>query len=197
VFKITPNGTLTTLYNFCSQSACTDGASPIAELIQATNGNLYGTTDGGGANTGSTVFEITLSGTLTTLYRFGTNGSNPGLAGLLQDTNGSFYGVTEYGGEFLSVCPSGCGTVFSLGVGLGPFVETQPTSGKVGAAVTILGTSLTGSTKVTFNGTAAIFHVVSSSEITTTVPAGATTGKVKVFTRHGTLTSNVSFRVTP
>ncbi len=58
-FKITPSGTLTTLYNFCSQSGCTDGASPVAGLIQATNGSLYGSTDGGGANTGGTVFEIT------------------------------------------------------------------------------------------------------------------------------------------
>ena len=79
------------------------------------------------------------------------------------------------------------GTVFSLSVGLGPFVETQPTSGKVGAAVKILGTNLTGATSVTFNGTAAVFKVVSSSEITTTVPAGATTGKVQVVTPHGTL----------
>ena len=44
------------------------------------------------------------------------------------------------------------GTVFSLSVGLGPFVETQTTSGKVGKAVKILGTNLTGATSVTFNG---------------------------------------------
>jgi uncharacterized protein (TIGR03437 family) len=82
-------------------------------------------------------------------------------------------------------------------VGLGAFVETQTTSGKVGAHVKILGTNLTGATSVTFNGTTATFHVVSSSEITTTVPTGASTGKVKVVTPHGTLTSNVNFRVTP
>jgi uncharacterized protein (TIGR03437 family) len=56
--------------------------------------------------------------------------------------------------------------------------------------------NLTGATRVTFNGTAATFKVVSSSEITTTVPTGATTGKVKVVTLQRTLTSNV-FRVTP
>ena len=67
----------------------------------------------------------------------------------------------------------------------------------MGAAGKILGTNLTGSTSVTFNGTAATFTVVSSSEITTTVPTGATTGKVKVTTPHRTLTSNVTFRVIP
>jgi uncharacterized protein (TIGR03437 family) len=67
----------------------------------------------------------------------------------------------------------------------------------VGAAVNILGTNLTGATSVSFNGTAAKFTVVSSSEITTTVPAGATTGAVKVVTPSGTLASNVSFQVLP
>jgi len=67
----------------------------------------------------------------------------------------------------------------------------------VGAAVKILGTNLTGATSVTFNGTAATFTVVSKSEITTTVPAGATTGTVEVTTSRGTLKSNTKFRVTP
>jgi uncharacterized repeat protein (TIGR03803 family) len=58
VFKITPHGTLTTLYNFCSQSNCTDGDSPTAGLILAANGNFYGTTAAGGANGNGTVFRI-------------------------------------------------------------------------------------------------------------------------------------------
>jgi uncharacterized repeat protein (TIGR03803 family) len=80
VFRITPSGTLTTLYSFCAQSGCTDGANPVAGLVQATNGDFYGTTIGGGANNNSctynteggcgTVFKITPSGTLTTLYSF-------------------------------------------------------------------------------------------------------------------------------
>jgi uncharacterized protein (TIGR03437 family) len=85
--------------------------------------------------------------------------------------------------------------VFVLGVGLRPFVKTLPTSGKVGTAVIILGNNLTGTISVTFNGTAATFRVVSSSEITTTVPSGATTGPVKVTMPSRTLTSNVNFRV--
>jgi uncharacterized protein (TIGR03437 family) len=108
------------------------------------------------------------------------------------------YGTTASGASVIgkyNSCTGICGTVFSLFVGLGPFVETDPASCKVRAAVKILGTDLTGATSVTFNGTAAKFTVVSSSEITTTVPTGATTGEVKVITPGGTLLSNVSFRV--
>ena len=194
VFRITPSGTLTTLYSFCSQSACTDGATPYAGLIQATDGNLYGTTAGGGArNNDGTVFKITPTGTLTTLHRFCfqsgcADGAGP-LSGLIQATDGNLYGTTDAGGV------DGFGTVFRLNVDLGPFVETLPASGKVGAAVKILGTNLTGATSVSFNGTGAAFEVVSASEISTTVPTGATTGTVQVVTPDGTLSSNVPFRV--
>ena len=195
VFKITPSGTETTLYAFCAKSGCTDGEAPHAGLVQATNGDFYGTTFKGGANGAGTVFKITLSATLTTLYSFCsqggcTDGKSP-VAGLLQATNGDFYGTTADGGA------NNDGTIFSLSVGLGPFVKTQPTSGNVGAAVKILGTNLTGATSVSFNGTAAVFTVVSPSLITTTVPAGASSGKVQVVTPSGTLSSNASFRVVP
>src|SRR6516225_5943226 len=58
VFKMTPAGTLTTIYNFCSQANCVDGTSPEGGLIQATDGNFYGTTVWGGANDDGTVFKI-------------------------------------------------------------------------------------------------------------------------------------------
>jgi uncharacterized repeat protein (TIGR03803 family) len=200
VFEITPAGTLTTLYSFCSQFNCPDGSLPAAELVQATNGNFYGTTSEGGANclhSGcGTLFEITPAGGLTTLYSFcsqsdcADGGSSS--AALVQSTNGNFYGTTGGGGN-----NSGYGTVFSESVGLGPFVETLSTSGKVGAAVTILGNSLSGATAVSFNGTLATFTVVSSTEIKTTVPSGATTGSVAVTLPAGTLKSNKNFRVTP
>ena len=108
----------------------------------------------------------------------------------VQNRNGKFHGTTVDDGAH------GDGTVYSLSVGLGPFVETQPTSGKVGTPVNILGTNLTSATRVRFNGTKAVFKA-SSSLIKTRVPTGATTGKVKVTTPHGTLTSNVNFRVIP
>jgi uncharacterized repeat protein (TIGR03803 family) len=244
VFKITTSGTLTTLHSFCSQSNCTDGEAPQqGNLIQATDGNLYGTTFVGGTYNYGTIFKISTSGSLTTLHSFDlTDGGDP-RGGLVQASDGNFYGTAFFGGahgegtvfkitpngalttlhSFCRVCPNGYdptaglvqatngtfygttpeggadgdGTVFSLSVGLGPFVETQTTSGKVGAAVKILGTNLTGATSVTFNGTAAKFTVISKSEIFTIVPIGATSGTVEVTIPRGTLKSNTRFRVTP
>jgi uncharacterized repeat protein (TIGR03803 family) len=209
VFRITPADKLTTIYSFCVEMNCADGSGPVAGLIQATNGMLYGTTAVGGANSScsgilgsgcGTVFRITPTGKLTSLYSFCSqpncaDGAAPE-AGLVQGTGGRFYGTTYTGGADTADCTGGCGTVFRLSVGLGPFVETLPTSGKVGKAVIILGNNLKGSTSVTFNGTAANFTVVSSTEIKTSVPVGATTGFVKVKTPTKTLKSNVVFRVT-
>jgi uncharacterized repeat protein (TIGR03803 family) len=201
IFRITSSGTLTTLYRFCSQPNCTDGVGAHA-LVQATDSNFYGITGGGGANADGTVFKITPSGTLTTLYSFCsqigcTDGGDPD--GVAQATNGDFYGTTYNGGANSAACDNGygCGVVFSLSVGLGPFVETQTTSGEVGALVEILGTDLTGATSVSFNGTVAAFTVVSPSLIAARVPAGATTGTVQVVTPSGTLSSKVPFRVLP
>jgi len=196
VFKLTPAGVFTTLYTFCAQTGCLDGSYPIGQLLQATDGNLYGTTYSGGANDEGTIFRISTSGAFKTLYSFCsqsacTDGELP-YGTLIQDTNGTIYGTTAAGGTDVSC---GCGTVFSLNVGLPPFVKTEPTSGRVGAKISILGTNLTGSASVTFNGTAAAFTIVSPSLITATVPAGATTGTVKVLTPGGTLKSNVPFRV--
>jgi uncharacterized repeat protein (TIGR03803 family) len=204
IFEITAGGKLTTLYTFCSQPDCIDGQAPYAGLVEATNGNFYGTTLGGGAyvdcngSSCGTVFEITAGGKLNTLFSFdGSDGEFP-TTGLVQATNGNFYGLGSGGGvgsSCLTTGVGGCGTVFRLVVGLGPFVEALPASGNIGAAVIILGNNLTGATSVNFNGTPAKFRVVSSTEITTTVPSGATTGLLKVTTPSRTLTSNVKFRV--
>src|SRR5579871_1582193 len=50
IFRVAPDGTFTTFYKFCSVSGCRDGQNPLAGLIQAKDGNLYGTTEGGGKN---------------------------------------------------------------------------------------------------------------------------------------------------
>jgi hypothetical protein len=71
-----------------------------------------------------------------------------------------------------------------------------PTSGPVGTSVIITGTNLTGATAVRFNGTAATFSVNSDTQITASVPAGASTGPISVITPGGTATSGASFTVT-
>ena len=89
IFKVTPGGTLTTLYSFCTQAGCTDGVSPQAGLVRATDGNFYGTTYSGGASSNcsggcATVFKITPGGMLTALHSFAmTDGAFP-QAGLVQ-----------------------------------------------------------------------------------------------------------------
>jgi uncharacterized repeat protein (TIGR03803 family) len=202
VFKITPHGILTTLHEFCSHGGCPDGYWPYSGLVRGTDGNFYGTTYLGGANQSGTVFRITASGTFTTLYSFCLqyvndicmDGGTP-IGALVQGTNGTFYGTAWSGGEQSYDCPQGCGTIFSLSVGLGPFVETNPAVGKVGASVGILGTDLTGATSVTLNGTQTAFRVISKTFIEAKVPSGATSGTVKVQLPGGKLSSNVPFIV--
>jgi uncharacterized repeat protein (TIGR03803 family) len=203
VFEITHGGQLTTLYRFCAQARCTDGAFPFTALIQTTDGNFYGTTEGAGITGGvcgtfgcGTMFKITTDGKLTTLHSFDRNdGANP-LAGFVEGTNGTFYGTTSGGGA-TDACSIGCGTVFSLSVGLGPFVEPVTYSGKAGHTIEFLGQGFTSSTTVSFNGKAAIRKVISGTYLTATVPSGATTGFVTVTTSGGTLKSNKIFRVIP
>ena len=118
--------------------------------------------------------------------------------GLVQATDGTFYGTTSLGGLEVYDCNNaiqGCGTVFSLSMGLGPFIEANPGFSKVGREVGILGNNLTGTTSVTFNGTAAKFQVVSSTFLKAQVPTGATTGTIEVTTPSGTLNSSVAFHV--
>jgi uncharacterized repeat protein (TIGR03803 family) len=105
VFQITANGTLTTLYSFTGGN---DGSSPFAALIQAGDGNFYGTTAYGGPFGDGIVFQITTNGTLTTLAWFnGANGANP-QDSLVEGTDDNLYGVTPYGG------PTGNGVIFRL-----------------------------------------------------------------------------------
>ncbi len=183
IFKITLGGKLTTLHHFDST-----GFWPGGALVQATDANFYGTTEYGGASDYGTIFMFTPEGTLTTLHSFDyyTDGAWPP-GGLLQATDGTFYGVTE----------GGSGTLFSLDMGLGPFVSFVHNPAKVGGSFGVLGQGLTGTTGVSLNGTLATFTVKSDTLILATVPAGATTGYVTVTTPSGTLTSNVPFHVMP
>ena len=128
VFRLTADGTLTPLHSFNYE----DGAYPVGGLVQATDGNLYGTTSQGGIGGQGTVFQITTNGRLTTLVWFnGTNGANPQGA-LIQARDGSFYGTAEFGRTgYNGASGSGDGFVFRLTLPLflsNPFTQASATA---------------------------------------------------------------------
>jgi uncharacterized repeat protein (TIGR03803 family) len=173
----------TAMHNFCNWPNCVDGSQPNA-LILASDGNFYGTTNAGGSTGKGVVFKITPSHSYSVIHQFlGSDGQNPGAA-LMQATDGTLYGTTIGGGSNLG---NEEGTIFKISLGLPPFIKTVQPAGKVGDTILILGNGLTGSTSVTFNDTSASFTVVSDTEISATVPSGATTGTIQVVTPSNTL----------
>ena len=129
IFRITPNGVLTPLFSFNG----TNGSRPLAGLIQATDGHLYGTTAFGGTNgDNGTVFRITTNGVFTSLLSFsGNNGGSP-QAALVQGTDGSLYGTTAFGGANATN-----GTVFRITLSGGfTLLSTLPANGRSGRSPT-------------------------------------------------------------
>ena len=186
IFKITPGGKLTILHAFSGS----DGTGSNSGLMQATDGNLYGTAAPSSGNSG-TIFRVTPQGNFSVLYTFnGSTGQSP-LGTLMQHTNGIVYGETTGGGA------AGQGVFYSLDLGLAPFVSFVSGSGKIGKTVEILGQGFTGTTEVSFNGTSASFTVNADTYMTATVPLGAMSGYVRVTTPGGSLKSNTKFHVTP
>ena len=94
VFRIDSSGSLTTLHSFAWDSS--DGAHPVAELVEGSDGNFYGMTKEGGTGYVGTIFRIDRSGLLTTIHTFTgdeVDGALP-VARLIQGSDGSFYGTT-------------------------------------------------------------------------------------------------------
>jgi len=114
VFKIDPSGNETVLYSFHGSP---DGAWPAGNVIRDAAGNLYGTTNGGGAGCSQcgTVFKLSPAGAETVLHSFtgGTDGYQP-IGGLVPDHEGNLYGVTASGGSTNCYFGFGCGTVFKV-----------------------------------------------------------------------------------
>src|SRR5271165_1898725 len=118
IFKMTPSGALTVLVNFPNPQL---GTGPKGPLIQASDGNLYGTTSSGGAGSAGTVFKMTLVGATSVLHTFCTtktngnclDGSQP-WNGLLQANDGNLYGTTQAGG---TGGVGGHGNIFKLTLG--------------------------------------------------------------------------------
>jgi uncharacterized repeat protein (TIGR03803 family) len=199
VFQVTLSGKFTVLHSFSSS----DGTNPQAGLVQATDGNFYGATTSGGGSGGGTLFKITSKGVFTSLFNFTANTSSgyvPQVT-LVQHTNGVLYGDTVNGGippgEPGEVTGFGQGVIYSLNVGLKPFVSLLTRFGKVGASIGILGQGFTGATAVSFHGVQASFTFVSDTYLTAAVPEGALTGVVTVTTPTGNLVSGKTFLVTP
>ncbi len=117
IFRITPTGTLTTIYRF---SGLADESNPMAALIQGSDGNLYGTNAGGVSPQYGTVFKLTLDGTLTTLFVFTYDSvtatwpdGNAPEAALVEGPDGNFYGTTTSGGR-QNGGSSALGTIFKM-----------------------------------------------------------------------------------
>jgi uncharacterized repeat protein (TIGR03803 family) len=98
------------LYSFGSTTqSFVDGSFPNGDLIQASDGNFYGTTSQGGANNHGTVFKLTPQGIETVLWSFGSMGDGSGPYGsLIADAQGNLYGMTAGGGAYYS------GTIFKI-----------------------------------------------------------------------------------
>jgi uncharacterized repeat protein (TIGR03803 family) len=190
VFQILPHRAFTVLHNFPDPEYPNDGADPIAGLVQASDGNFYGVTFEGGAGSG-VAFEITATGAYSILYNFDSASGALPASTPMQHTNGRIYGLTLAGGT------DNYGVVYSLDLGLPPFVRLVPASGRTGKMVGFLGQDFTGTTAVSFSGIAATFNVESDTYLTATIPTGATTGTVSVTTPSGVLNSNQAFQVKP
>jgi uncharacterized repeat protein (TIGR03803 family) len=177
------------------------GTTNIPSLFLASDGNLWDTNFTDSAAPMGSVFSISpKDGALLQTFAFdGANGNSP-LAGVIQAADGTFVGTTELGGTISGGGNNFAdGTVWTLDAGLPaptPAIAAfTPASGAVGSVVTIRGSNFVGTTAVTFNGVSASFQVLNRQFISATVPAGATTGSIKVTNLGGTATSRQSFTV--
>ncbi len=121
LYQVTPSGTITSIYSFCSQSNCADGENPATAPVLGSDGNLYGTVwAGGGSTNGGIFYKMTLGGEITILHTFCTtsaclDGDAP-FAAVTLAGDGNFYGTTFFGGEFkggtlFKITPAGVLTV--------------------------------------------------------------------------------------
>ena len=194
IYSMKTNGMeLTDLFNINSSA---DGALEGNNLIQASDGNFYGASYNGGSGNQGSFYELTSDNVFSVdlLVSNTTNGDSPATA-LMQHTNGTIYGTTSTNG------PSpGLGQFESFDIGAAPFIALvgPVPAATEGTQVQILGQNFTSSSEVKFGGTAATTVTVTGSTfIEATVPTGALTGPITVTTSSGTLSTLVTFDVTP
>jgi uncharacterized repeat protein (TIGR03803 family) len=190
IFELSLDGTYQVLHEFKDW----DYGVPTF-LTQASDGNLYGVTQGPSAGGGgSSLFKMTLDGQYQTYYVMDNPNIGTCNCWLTQGSSGLFYGTSTNGG------PGGTGTAWTWDLGLPrplPKVEGMlHTSGEVGSSTIIYGGHLLGTTGVSFNGMPATdFYNISNNYVHVTVPSGATTGRVTVTTPNGSATFPGSFTV--
>jgi uncharacterized repeat protein (TIGR03803 family) len=122
IYRVSPSDDFSTLHVFTgfSGAAMPDGGTPNGPLIQASNGDLYGTTRTGGFKDQGTVFRISPDGVYKMIDTFDSNAPAPTFNGayptgpLTQGRDGFLYGTTEMGGRSPNCAPPGCGTVFRI-----------------------------------------------------------------------------------
>jgi uncharacterized repeat protein (TIGR03803 family) len=196
VFKISSAGALTNLYSFAGGA---DGASPYAGLVQGSDGNLYGTTLGGGTSstncpgTCGTVFKISSAGALTNLYSFtgGADGASP-YAGLVQGSDGNLYGTTYTGGA------NDDGTVFKMLVSTLAFVDPNPSlidkNGNLVSGLNQLATTGTVVTGVAADGvTLVLLRMRSDTPVTFSLASGSSAdGSLLPLGGSGTGSTNIT-----
>jgi uncharacterized repeat protein (TIGR03803 family) len=217
LFDVTTKGVYTNLYLYpLGQS---NSVQPFAPLLLSTNGTFYSTTEQGGTSSAGTFYSLstTYAPFLSLVnVRSGKVGAQVGIlsqgftAASVVKFGGTVATTTQRTGStfILAKVPTGAltgkVTVTTGSTTLSTLAKFKvaptltgftPPSGPVGTSVTITGTGLTQATKVTFNNLAASFTVNSDSQITATVPTGATTGKIAVTTTGGSAMSSTSFTV--
>ncbi len=216
LFDITTKGVYKTVYLY--PLVCSNCAQPDGPLLLSTNGTFYSTTEQGGTDVGSFYSVSNGYSPFISLVnvKSGAEGAQVGILG----QGFTSKSVVEFGGtkatttkltgstHILATVPTGAltgdvtvttgSTVLSTTASykITPTYKSfTPPSGPVGTVVTFNGTGLTQTTKVTIDKISATFTVVSDSEITATVPAGAATGKITVTTKGGSVTSSTNFTV--
>ena len=215
VYKMTTAGALTTVYNFCSLTSCADGSYPFGGVTLGFDGNFYGTTQGGGTHGAGSVFKVTPTGTLTTLWNFanGTDDSAP-IYTTVQGQDGNTYGVSEeqyvgQNGAFFKVSAAGVFKVlkdFAYTNGSSPNLPTQGTDGN------FYGTTQGGGDptckcgvvyKATATGAVTVLHTFKGYPNDGNRPLGilvqGTDGNFYGTTYHGGTTNNngTVFKITP
>lgn len=191
IYDVTVAGKVTDLYNI---PAAVNLDGDFNSMLQASNGEFYGASFGGGSGNMGGLFELTSANVFSSFLFTSQSETGSQPAGpLMQHTNGTVFGTN-------STSDPGEGVFYSLDIGAAPFISlvTPVYAGKEGAQVGILGQGFSGSSVVKFGGTAATTtELTGSTFIMATVPADALTAKVTVTTGSTTLSTLAIYKITP